>query len=328
VAGSGTGRLAPVLLIVLLGLSGGLGVDDAGRVTAANTGLRTVSQTERDDTAAYWTAQRMARTNVDAHPPAPDLPPGPTARTEDVRTATGPPAASPPPDTDPPAGQPFSGIAAVGALFSSDEDGTDGHYCTASVVHSPSRDLVLTAAHCVHDGADGDYQSRVAFVPGYHDGQSPYGVWLPTKMVVDPRWIASSDPDLDVAFLVVRKAGSAEHVEDVTGANRLDTTGRMPGPVRVTGYPNDADTPITCQNTVHWEENGTRPRFDCAAFTDGTSGAPWVVDADPRTQLGTVVGVIGGYQLGGDQPEVSYTPGFGARIQSLYDNAVRAAAQS
>ncbi|GDY30573.1 trypsin-like serine peptidase [Gandjariella thermophila] len=310
--GSGRRWLVPVLLVALLCLSGGLDGDTSARSLAANTGVRSVSRAEREDTANYWTPQRMAQASPRSATGT--LPqPGPDAW---------PPTATPLPEgTDPPAGQQFSGIPAVGALFSTDS-GLNGHYCTASVVHSPTRDLVITAAHCIHDGEDGDYQSNVAFVPGYHDGQSPYGVWVPTKMVVDPRWIASSDPSLDVGFLVVRKAGSDAHVEDVTGANQLGTAASLHGQVRVTGYPDDLDEPITCQNAVRWEDDNL-PRFDCAAFSDGTSGAPWVMDADPRTQLGTLVGVIGGFQFGGESDDESYSPVFGEDVQSLYATALR-----
>src|SRR5271165_6359529 len=58
--------------------------------------------------------------------------------------------------SDSPTGQPFSGVAAVGALFPSATTGSvsglatsGGHFCTASVVHSRAGDLAVTAAHCV-----------------------------------------------------------------------------------------------------------------------------------------------------------------------------------
>src|SRR5690242_13810475 len=63
---------------------------------------------------------------------------------------------------------PAGSSPAVGALF------LDGaHYCTASVVHSDQGDVLLTAAHCIHDGEGGDYLTGVTFAPGYHDGVAP-----------------------------------------------------------------------------------------------------------------------------------------------------------
>ena len=47
-------------------------------------------------------------------------------------------------------GIPFSGTAAVGALFTRKANGTLGsHFCTASVVKSPGENLLITAAHCM-----------------------------------------------------------------------------------------------------------------------------------------------------------------------------------
>jgi hypothetical protein len=47
---------------------------------------------------------------------------------------------------------------------------------------------------------------------------------------------------------------------------------------------------------------------------------------DPGRRLlgrtGTIVGVIGGYQQGGDTPSVSYSPRLGRGIQQLYLQAI------
>jgi Trypsin len=56
----------------------------------------------------------------------------------------------------------YTGTPAVGALFSLSGGHLGRHFCTASVVDSPVRDLVITAAHCV----SGRRPGRVAFVPG------------------------------------------------------------------------------------------------------------------------------------------------------------------
>jgi hypothetical protein len=43
---------------------------------------------------------------------------------------------------------------------------------------------------------------------------------------------------------------------------------------------------------------------------------------DPATGLGTVLGVIGGYQQGGNTPSVWYSVRFGQAVQALYETAV------
>ena len=61
--------------------------------------------------------------------------------------------------------------------------------------------------------------------------------------------------------------------------------------------------------------------FDCPGYTDGTSGGPFLTDVKASTGDGQVIGVIGGYQQGGDTPSVSYSSQFRANIAALYKTA-------
>src|SRR6266566_4613223 len=80
----------------------------------------------------------------------------------------------------PMSGESFPGTPAVGALFEGAATAAS-HFCTASVVHSPKRDLVITAAHCL---ANSSHPDPIMFVPGFRDGRAPYGVWLTARVVV------------------------------------------------------------------------------------------------------------------------------------------------
>jgi V8-like Glu-specific endopeptidase len=212
-------------------------------------------------------------------------------------------------------GQAFSGTPAVGALFTMSNGRLGGHFCTASVVTSPHGDLVITAAHCV-SGASG-----MVFIPGYDRGRTPYGIWTVTKVYADPSWTSSGDPDDDVAFLRVGQPGSITPIEDVTGAEQLQTGSPTRQLVQVIGYPDSADQPIACQNWTR-EPMPDQLEFDCGGYTDGTSGGPFLADVNPLTGQGTVIGVIGGYEQGGLLPQISYSPMFGANVAALYQVAV------
>ena len=204
----------------------------------------------------------------------------------------------------------------VGAVFTHNSGGD--HFCTASVVDSAGLNLIVTAAHCVYDPTLGQ-RSDLVFVPGYRNGDTPSGVWPLLSVTVDQSWKDSADPDMDVAFAVVQAQGG-QQVQQVLGANRLGIDRGYDLPVRVTGYPSSGEVPITCSNTTG-EQSPTQLRIDCPDYTGGTSGSPWVTDFDPATRTGTVVGVIGGYQEGGDTPDVSYSSYFGDGVQALYDRA-------
>jgi V8-like Glu-specific endopeptidase len=216
-----------------------------------------------------------------------------------------------------PAGQAFTGVAAVGALFPSGGK----HFCTASVVHSPAGDLAVTAAHCV-----GGHGSSMVFVPGFHDGQAPYGTWPVTRVYTDAAWQSSQDPDDDVAFLQLGRTAGVP-VENVTGSEAMaasddpgadDTT---PALVQVIGYPQDTDQPVWCVNWAH-AFSATQREFDCGGYRNGTSGGPFLTDVDPKSGQGTVIGVIGGYEQGGDTDAVSYAAVFGPNVVTLYQIAI------
>ncbi|GAB3394631.1 hypothetical protein GCM10027360_88030 [Amycolatopsis echigonensis] len=189
------------------------------------------------------------------------------------------------------------------------------HFCSASVVHSPTGDLLLTAAHCVSGDVSG-----ITFKPGYHDGIAPYGTWQVTAATVADGWKSSSDQDLDFAFLKVAQPGSAS-LESITGANQLGTNQGFSHTITLTGYPDGTEQPVVCTG-VTTQSDTYQQRVACPGFPDGTSGGPWVINQDPNTGTGTVIGTIGGYQTGGDTPDVSYSAYFDDDITQLYNSAI------
>jgi V8-like Glu-specific endopeptidase len=212
-------------------------------------------------------------------------------------------------------GHAFSGVAAVGALFSYNSGKLGSHFCTASVVHSRNGDLAVTAAHCVTGQA-----SQIAFIPGYVNGKAPFGVWQVTQVYTDRAWQASQDPDDDVAFLRLSAAGDGVPVEDITGAEQFSTGQQAGMLVQVIGYPDGEDEPVWC---VNWTKSFSQSQleFDCGGYTDGTSGGPFLADVSSASGQGTVIGVIGGYEQGGLTPSVSYSSLFGTSVAALYQSA-------
>ena len=212
-------------------------------------------------------------------------------------------------------GQDFTGVAAVGALFSETSGKLGTHFCTASVVHSAHGDLAVTAAHCV-TGKPG----QIVFVPGYANGKEPYGVWQVTRVYTDAAWQSGQDPDDDVAFLRLSDASDGVPVEDITGAEELGAGQPAPALVQVIGYPDGGSQPVLC---VNWTKSfsPTQLEFDCGGYTNGTSGGPFLAGVSAASGQGMIIGVIGGYEQGGDTPEVSYAAAFGTSVTALYEAA-------
>ncbi|MEY9965308.1 V8-like Glu-specific endopeptidase [Streptacidiphilus sp. MAP12-16] len=222
------------------------------------------------------------------------------------------------------ASAPFTGLPSVGAIFTVDQQGRSDHhhYCTGSVVDSPGGDVIATAAHCVESAVNGvPTTSQFVFVPGYHDGVEPYGEWTAVKVLVDPHWSASNDPDYDVAFVVVQQPSTPKaRLADLVGAQHIGFSPQRPQLVGVIGYPTAAEQPVACLNTLK-PYAATQSEFDCVGFADGSSGGPVLTGIDAATGRGTLVGVIGGYQEGGDTPDISYASYFGGAVKSLYQEA-------
>ena len=205
-----------------------------------------------------------------------------------------------------PRGKPFGGLPYVGALFQDSGGVLGSHFCTGSVVNSPLGNLVITSAHCM----GGRLPAKVAFAPGYHNGTFPYGMFPVTAVFTDRAWTASHSIDDDVAIL---ELGS--DVQTQTGALTL-LTGHSPATTRVIGYPDTASRPVGCTTGAPWFRRGHQMKFVCGGYPDGTSGGPWIIS---KTK---VYGVIGGYQQGGIKSWISYSPYFGGRIRTLYNQAV------
>jgi V8-like Glu-specific endopeptidase len=212
----------------------------------------------------------------------------------------------------------FNGTAAVGALFTISDGHLGQHFCTASVVSSPGENLLITAAHCMA-GRSLSPASGVVFAPGYHNGQFPYGTYTITTVYVDSAWARDQNPNDDVAFLVAGRPG--RHIQRHTGAETL-MIGQPAQRVQVIGYPDDRNRPIACTARARNFDRAHEMVFDCDDYTNGTSGGPFLAHVNPKTGDGWVIGVIGGYQQGGDTPNISYSPRFYSAVWDLYETAV------
>lgn len=211
--------------------------------------------------------------------------------------------------------RPFDGIPQAGALFLGVGGVASAHYCTASVVHSASGDLIATAAHCVRNKIFGGWLDHILFVPGYHDDIAPYGVWVATTAYLDSRWADTQNQDADIAFLAVRKAGGgSQTLESVTGAATFTASPGYTNAVSVASYPLTASRPVGCAATTS-EFSATQLRLDCSGLPEGASGSPFLAAGN------RLVGILGGYQQGGDTADTSYSSYFDDRIAAVFKAA-------
>jgi hypothetical protein len=296
----------------------GAGVLDASVSGPAMAVTYQVSGAGQRRTVRYWTPRRMRGATAASLPRRPiqtTMPAVTRTPAQPARSGGGPDATAP---KGIPTASPFSGSPTTGALFYT--TGGKGHFCTASVVDSTADDLALTAAHCVYSNA---FAANIEYVPGYHDAKQPYGAWPVAAITVASGWKLSHDPDLDFAFLTLATAGGRP-IQARTGGLTIGFTRWYGEKIEAIGHNDSGAEPIRCATRGFRFRTG-QMEFYCHGFWTGTSGGPWIIGYNAENGTGTVFGVIGGYELGGDYEWASYSAYFGSATKILYEQAERAA---
>jgi V8-like Glu-specific endopeptidase len=219
-----------------------------------------------------------------------------------------------------PAASPYKGTGAVGALLIRSHNGIIPLvFCTATVVNSPSGNLILTAAHCLGRIPP----DKMVFVPSYRGNSNhryPYGIWRVTGQKLPPHWFPNGNVSIDFAFLTV-----SGDVQARTGGETLGTSSPVPSSVQLIGYTWRGNHPLTCTRPPRTiiVAGQRQIKFTCDGYIGAASGGPFLINVSTKTGNGTVIGVIGGYQDGGYLPSISYSSPFGAQIKAFYDRVIR-----
>ncbi|MFY1703356.1 hypothetical protein ACN28G_16725 [Micromonospora sp. WMMA1923] len=205
----------------------------------------------------------------------------------------------------------------VGKIFFTNSTTGAGNYCSASVVNSAARNMVFTAAHCLHDGPGRTWHTaNWMFVPSYRDGARPYGSWSWSTLAVPSGWVSTRERQYDVGVALVIGSRS---VVDAVGANGLLTGGGRTYHYDIFGYPGNRSG-----GEVQWVCSGTssdggsnRIEMGCP-WGGGASGGPWYYRYDNSTRIGDVHGVTS-YTNDRDNPSYIGSPYFSdAVVGTLY----------
>ncbi|MFJ9668669.1 trypsin-like serine peptidase [Streptomyces sp. NPDC101219] len=274
-----------------------------------------------------------------------------TVSTQDARAAEGVSDPEPAPVRAQAEKTPYHDHAApVGKVFFDTPDGPS--VCSGTVVkdvnHPGKSNLVWTAGHCVHAGADGGWYRNLVFVPAYNDlGKSeselsganpseiaPYGNWWADWAATSNGWIQGGSESggagapYDYAVLHVQPEQGGKSLEETVGA-ALEVDFSAPsaaaaGSMGAWGYP--AAPPY---NGLRMFKCLDAPgRFSLAAnlptmyrigctMTGGSSGGGWFRVRDGRTVLvsNTSIGPTDNTWLAGPQ--------LGRDAEALYQSMSR-----
>ena len=228
----------------------------------------------------YWTPSRIASAQPLDVPSGPGLATAPTAS-----AAAQPPDQEVDPSRDTAYPERIHGklYLSIGVLNAS---------CSATVVTSRSRNLLLTAGHCVvqpgGEGVEPVWASNVIFVPGYRNGVRPFGTYVATRLSAPQRWAREPLIEFDVGAVNLAP-GPAGEIQDALGSrgasfNKPTSTYSKRTRFQVFGYPGepaafyDAERLIRCDAPfARFEKFSGSPLVGPCNMKQGSSGGGWVI---------------------------------------------------
>jgi len=312
--------LAPLAAAVLAATMAGAPASaaPAPRADPPTEVVRHSAEESPSESLAYWTEERMS-----AARPITRVLEGATGGLLPQSPPDASPEGEPRPQSSAVTGKRWTGggkvAQATGRVFLT--MGGRDFTCTASVVPSDNGDTVVTAGHCLKDGT-GDWASKWVFVPGYDDGEAPYGRFAARELLVTSQWSRRADDSHDFGAAVL-EAREGRHVRQATGAQRIAFTGKGAGTVHAFGYPSrspyDGRHLYYCSGPTRPDDGGTTAHGMACDMTEGSSGGPWLSGFDPSTGTGTVVSVVSFKYAGRDG--VQYGPVLGSSERAVYDRA-------
>jgi V8-like Glu-specific endopeptidase len=192
--------------------------------------------------------------------------------------------------------------------------------CSGNAVTSDNSSTVITAGHCVK--MEGSWHTDWVFVPGYHDGQAPYGQWTASETMATPQWVASEDFNYDIGAAVVEPL-NGKLLTDVVGGQGLAFNTGYNLPMYAFGYPAaapyDGETLSYCSGPTSPDLLVTNSHGLNCSMTSGSSGGPWFTKFDETTGRGLQASVNSfGYPA---LPNTMFGPYFGDDAQNLYEKA-------
>jgi hypothetical protein len=196
--------------------------------------------------------------------------------------------------------------------------------CSGTSVDAPNRSVVITAGHCVNEGGPGHWFDKDwVFVPGYHDGQRPFGVFVARWIGATAPWLEGSENG-DVGAAVVSRNERGQTLEAAVGGDRI-AFGLPPDQVfDVHGYPVAppfdgatqrlcAATPFLGHDIASFLMSGPLNLALTCEVTGGASGGGWTID-------GNVLNSVTDYGYGDDRT-TDFGSYFGGVVRALYRRA-------
>ncbi|HEX2393375.1 MAG TPA: hypothetical protein VHI77_10710 [Solirubrobacterales bacterium] len=163
-------------------------------------------------------------------------------------------------------------------------------YCSGTAIDSPSRQLVLTAGHCVNSGGEGGrasvWSNYMEFVPAYSGGAAPFGAFVARRgsIYALEQWTEHGNPDFDLGAMRVHRNAAGVNVADAIGGGATIASGlSRHQEFQSFGYPGESKRLQSCSSPYAGDDALTYPlggpptlAIRCR-WAPGASGGGWLI---------------------------------------------------
>lgn len=220
-----------------------------------------------------------------------------------------------------------AGVRQNGAIFIVLPGGRGFGRCSGTSVNAPNLSVVFTAGHCVNDGFGGHWFNHDwVFVPGYHDGVRPLGIFVAKWLGATENWISEGSENGDVGAAVVSRNERGQRLGAVAGGYDIAWNLSPKQVFDVHGYPAappfDGTSQRLCSGTPYlghdlasFLEPGPLNLAVSCEVTGGASGGGWTIH-------GNVLNGVTNYGYS-DDPTTDFGAYFGEAVHALYKQAAK-----
>lgn len=163
-------------------------------------------------------------------------------------------------------------------------------FCSGTAINSPSRQLVLTAGHCVATGPRRNgpniMSNFMEFVPAYTGGLAPFGAFVARrgKIFALPQWKKHANFDFDMGAFLTHPNFEGVNVADAVGGGATIVTDQpREESFQTFGYPGETRQMHGCESRYLGKDRrsyflpGPPTQVIGCPWIPGSSGGGWLI---------------------------------------------------
>jgi hypothetical protein len=163
-------------------------------------------------------------------------------------------------------------------------------FCSGTAINSLTRQLVLTAGHCVNSGPEEGHSATwsnfMEFVPAYTGGVAPFGAFIARRNQLRAlkQWTKTGNPDFDFGAMLVGPNAEGIQVADAVGGGATIVTDlSRKQQFQTFGYPGEVkrmqgcNSPYIGDDSLTYTFPGPPTMGIRCHWAPGASGGGWLI---------------------------------------------------